>query len=402
MGKLGEYIKSAIKQMKHNGYRTLMTMLGIVIGIAAVIAVVALGNGMKQYVKDQINGIAGNYGIISIDTTKTTEFFDPDDLNLLKEELPDIKGVSPTNYGEGKIKGPRGTCLLTVQSGAESFQYGFANKVYKGSYFTERQVEGGQRVCVMLKNDAKKLFGTDECIGGEVELSINGKSANYTVVGLRENTNEFYDFFTQDLDYSVTLEAPYTSFASDFGYEIGKWNQLVLFADQDNLQERCDEAQIILTNAHGLRGENVVSSYSMADLSSQIDTIMGGASKFLILVAFISLVVGGIGIMNIMLVSVTERTREIGIRKSIGARTGSITMQFLSEAAILTLSGGVLGIILGIVLARVMCKIINMPLIIPPTSIFGAAAFSIMIGLIFGLYPARKAAKMKPIDALRV
>ena len=402
MSKLGEYIKSAIKQMKHNGYRTLMTMLGIVIGIAAVIAVVALGNGMKQYVKDQINGIAGNYGIIGIDNSKTTDFFTPDDISLLKEELPDIKGVTPNDYGEGKAKGPRGTFLASVQSGAESLDYAFGNKLIKGSYFTQQQVEAGQRVCVMLQNDAKKLFGTDECIGKEIELSINGKSATYTVVGIRENTNEFYDFFTQDLDYSVTLEAPYTSFASDYGYDIGKWYQLILFADQDVLQKRCDEAQIILTNAHGLRGANAISAYSMADMTASIDTIMSKASTFLILVAFISLLVGGIGIMNIMLVSVTERTREIGIRKSIGARTGAITMQFLSEAAILTLSGGVLGIILGIVLARVMCKMINMPLIIPPTAIVGAALFSIMVGLVFGLYPARKAAKMKPIDALRV
>ena len=263
-------------------------------------------------------------------------------------------------------------------------------------------MESAQRVCVMLQNDAKKLFGTDECLGKEIELLIDGKSANYTVVGIRDNTNEMYDFLTQDMDYSAMIEVPYTSFASDYGYDIGKWSQLYLFTDQDVLQQRCDEAQVILTNAHGLRGANAISSYSMAEMSDSIDTIMSKASTFLILVAFISLLVGGIGIMNIMLVSVTERTREIGIRKSIGARTGAITMQFLSEAAILTLSGGVLGIILGIVLARVMCKMINMPLFIPPTAIVGAALFSIMVGLVFGLYPARKAAKMKPIDALRV
>ena len=402
MSKLGEYIKSAIKQMKHNGYRTLMTMLGIVIGIAAVIAVVALGNGMKQYVKDQINGIYGNFGVISIDTSKTTDFFTQDDISLLKEELPDIKGASTDYYVGGKVKGPRGTILASVESGTEVIEYQYPNKIIKGSYFTQQQVESAQRVCVMLQNDAKKLFGTDECLGKEIEILIDGKSANYTVVGIRDNTNEMYDFLTQDMDYSATIEVPYTSFTSDYGYDIGKWSQLYLFTDQDVLQQRCDEAQVILTNAHGLRGANAITSYSMADMSDSIDTIMSKASTFLILVAFISLLVGGIGIMNIMLVSVTERTREIGIRKSIGARTGAITMQFLSEAAILTLSGGVLGIILGIVLARVMCKMINMPLFIPPTAIVGAALFSIMVGLVFGLYPARKAAKMKPIDALRV
>ena len=402
MGKLDEYIKSAIKQMKHNGYRTLMTMLGIVIGIAAVIAVVALGNGMKQYVKDQINGIAGNFGNVTIDSSKTTEFFTQEDMRLLKESMPDIKGVSPSYYVDGKAKGPRGTFLAYVDGGSEALQYEYGNELVKGSYFTEQQVDSGQRVCVMLKNDALKLFGTDECIGKEIELLVGGKAANYTVVGLRENTNEMYDFFMQDMDYFASLEVPYTALASDFGYDIDKWYQLYLFADQDILTDRCNEAQQILTNAHGLRGADALKAFSMADISGEIDTIMGGASKFLILVAFISLVVGGIGIMNIMLVSVTERTREIGIRKSIGARTGAIMMQFLAEAAILTLSGGVLGIILGIGIARIMCKMIDMPLIIPIQSILGAALFSIMVGLVFGLYPARKAAKMKPIDALRV
>ncbi|MBO4911262.1 MAG: ABC transporter permease [Butyrivibrio sp.] len=402
MGKLDEYIKSAIKQMKHNGYRTLMTMLGIVIGIAAVIAVVALGNGMKQYVKDQINGIAGNYGYVYIDTSKTTEFFTPEDITILKEALPDLKGISPNDYGEGKVKGPRATVLTSIQSGSEALDYAFGNKLIKGSYFTEQQVETGQRVCVMTQNDAKKLFGTDECIGKEIELSVAGKSAVYSVVGIRENTNELYDFFTQDMDYAAMLEVPYTSFASDYGYDIGKWYNLLLFAEQDILTKRCEEAQTVLTNAHGLRGADAISAYSMADMTEEIDTIMGGASKFLILVAFISLVVGGIGIMNIMLVSVTERTREIGIRKSIGAKTGAITMQFLTEAAILTLSGGVLGIILGIFISKLLCKMIAMPLIIPIQSVLGAAFFSIMVGIVFGLYPARKAAKMKPIDALRV
>ena len=120
------------------------------------------------------------------------------------------------------------------------------------------------------------------------------------------------------------------------------------------------------------------------------------------LVSVISLVVGGIGVMNIMLVSVTERTREIGIRKSIGARTGAILSQFLFEASILTFLGGIVGIILGIIISHIMCNVIGFSVIITPTSIFGAAFFSVMVGLFFGLYPARKAAKMKPIDALRL
>ena len=140
----------------------------------------------------------------------------------------------------------------------------------------------------------------------------------------------------------------------------------------------------------------------MADFSEELDSVLGYATSFLLLVSVISLVVGGIGVMNIMLVSVTERTREIGIRKSIGAKTGAIMTQFLAEAAILTLLGGIVGIIVGIIMAYIICTLIGFKVIVSPTSILGAALFSILIGLFFGLYPARKAAKMKPIDALRL
>ena len=191
--------------------------------------------------------------------------------------------------------------------------------------------------------------------------------------------------------------------AGDFGYYTDRYDMVVLFADQGVLAKKVKEAQDILTNRHGLRGvNNAITAYSMADLSKELDTILGYASTFLLLVSVISLVVGGIGVMNIMLVSVTERTREIGIRKSIGAKTGAIMSQFLFEACILTFLGGVLGIILGIVAAHIICTVIGFKVIITPTSVLGAAFFSILVGIFFGLYPARKAAKMKPIDALRL
>lgn len=402
MGKISEYIKSAIKQIIHNGYRTLMTMLGIVIGIAAVIAVVALGNGMSDYVKTEFNGLVGNYGMINIDSTKTTDAFSVDDLYLLENSLPDIKGASPNFETYGKVKGPRGTYATSMNGGAESQVNALANPIIKGQYFTKQMVETGQRVCVMLRTDAVKLFGTEECIGKEVEISVSGKTASYTVVGLREQLNSMANMMMSTADYTAILEIPYTSCASDFGFDIDRFGQIVIYADQDILQERVNQAQILLEQHHGLRGANAIMAFSMADISGYLDELMGIISKFLILVAVISLVVGGIGIMNIMLVSVTERTKEIGIRKSIGARTGAIMAQFLSESAILTLLGGVIGIIVGIGISFVICHLLGFKLIMSAAGVLGAAAFSIVIGLIFGLYPALKAAKMKPIDALRV
>ncbi len=402
MGRFGEYIKSAIKQIIGNGYRTAMTMLGIVIGIAAVIAVVALGNGMSAFVKSQLNDIAGNYGSLSVNTSKTTERFTPDDISLLEESLPGIKGVSPNISMFGKASARKGTYEASINGGSSALQYSLSNGIVKGSYFNNQQVESGARVCVMLLDDAKKLFGTEEAVGLTLDITIAGKTAAYTVVGLRDHMNEMYTFLMEGQDYFCQIEIPYTSAGADFDMNAEEFAQLLLFDDQSTLSESVDKAKQMMLNAHGLRGTTALTAYSMADFADELNSILGYASSFLLLVSVISLIVGGIGVMNIMLVSVTERTREIGIRKSIGANTGAIMTQFLAESAILTLLGGIVGIILGIVLAHVICTAIGFNVIITPTSVLGAALFSVLIGLFFGIYPARKAALMKPIDALRL
>ena len=402
MGKLGEYLKSAIKQIIGNGYRTAMTMLGIVIGIAAVIAVVSLGNGMSSFVQGQINGIAGNYGSISIDSSKTSERITQDDISLIESSLPDIKGVSPDLSAYGKVSSRKGIFNAQIEGVAASYVHAMSNEIVKGNYFNKQQVESGQKVCVMLVDDARKLFGTEDVIGLQVDLTVWGLTSTYTIVGLRESMNRMYEFLMEGQDYYATIEIPYTAMGNDFYYDTENFYSVMLFADQSILSDRVNEAKEILMNVHGLRGTKAISAYSLADFSEELDTILGYATKFLILVSVISLIVGGIGVMNIMLVSVTERTREIGIRKSIGAKTGAIMTQFLAEAAILTLLGGIVGIILGIVAATIICKLIGFDVIITPTSVAGAALFSVLIGLFFGLYPAKKAAKMKPIDALRL
>jgi putative ABC transport system permease protein len=402
MGKVSEYLKSAIKQIIGNGYRTLMTMLGIVIGIAAVIAVVSLGNGMSSYVKNSLNDLAGNYGILSVNTAKTSERLTRDDMLAIEEALPDAKGISPNLYAYGKVKGRKGTFSASVNGGTEALRYSLSNDIVKGQYFTRSQVDSGQRVCVMLLDDAKTIFGTEDAVGFEIELTICGKTANYTIVGLRDHMNDMYQFIMEGQDYSAQIEVPYTALAADYDFESDNFTQLILFDSQDTLSKSVDTAKDILINAHGLRGSSALTAQSMADFSDQLNQILGYARSFLLLVSVISLIVGGIGVMNIMLVSVTERTREIGIRKSIGASTGAIMTQFLAEAAILTLLGGIVGIILGIVMATVICSAIGFDVIITPTSVIGAAIFSVLIGLFFGIYPARKAAKMKPIDALRL
>ncbi|MBO4458443.1 MAG: ABC transporter permease [Butyrivibrio sp.] len=403
MRNIGEYLKSAIKQMKHNGSKTIMTMLGIIIGIAAVIIVVGLGNGLTNFVRDSINGIMGAYGAVYIDTSKTSEAFDADDVKLVEDTVDNLGGISPIVQAAGKVKGPRGNCSTEIYSGNESLMRVFANKIIKGQYFTRQQVETAQRVCVMKEDDAMKLFGTTECIGREIEITVDGKSADYTVVGVREKMNSYFDLATSDYDYFAMIEVPYTIMGDDFGYNINKLDQLLVFADQDKLQQVLDDAKEVLTVEHGLRGSDAILAYNVAgENEKMLNEEMGFLSKFLVAVAVISLIVGGIGIMNIMLVSVTERTREIGIRKSIGARTEAVMAQFLSESALITLIGGSIGILIGAVLSAVISAFTPITLTVSPGAILGTVTLSVVIGVFFGIYPANKAAKMKPIDALRV
>ena len=228
MGKFGEYFKSAIKQIISNGYRTAMTMLGIVIGIAAVIAVVSLGNGMSHFVTSQLNDIAGNYGNISIDSSKTSETFTKDDMDLLEEAMPDIKGVSPDFSVYGKVVGRRETYSAYVSGGTESLEYSYSNGIVKGRYFTRQQVDSNQRVCVMLLDDAKKIFGTEDAIGLNIDITIWGKTATYTVVGLRENMNRMYSFLMEGQDYSATIEIPYTSLGADFDIYVDNFYSMVV------------------------------------------------------------------------------------------------------------------------------------------------------------------------------
>ena len=309
MGKFTEYLKSAIKQIVGNGYRTLMTMLGIVIGIAAVIAVVSLGNGMSSYVKNSLNDLAGNYGILSINSTKTAERFTRDDMQAIEEALPNSKGVSPNMSAYGKVKGRKGTFDASISGGTEAFRYAFSNEVVKGQYFTRSQVDSGQRVCVMLLDDAKTIFGTEDVIGFEVDLTVWGKTSTYTIVGLRDHMNDMYQFIMEGQDYFAQIEVPYTALGADYDFDTENFTQLIVFDSQYTLTESVDTAKEIMINAHNLRGTTALTGQSMADFSEQLNQILGYARSFLLLVSVISLVVGGIGVMNIMLVSVTERTR---------------------------------------------------------------------------------------------
>ncbi len=277
----------------------------------------------------------------------------------------------------------------------------------RGTYFTALDVEEGNLVCVLSDSDAKRLFGSDDVVGMDIEVDIGGLSGSYRIVGVtqqKENTS-FVSYTYEGMP--VSLEVPYTSF-SNFGWESNSFYSITVFSnDQASGDEISRDIIHTLETMHQCAGEEYYQIQSFQDMLSEMNNILAIVTTFISCVAAISLIVGGIGVMNIMLVSVTERTREIGIRKSLGAKTSSILLQFLAEAAILTILGGIIGILLGFVGAVGACKLMTVSMgsnIYPGikvSTILGATLFSCGIGVFFGIYPARKAAKLSPIEALR-
>ena len=395
-----EYLESAMKNIVSNKMRTGLTMLGIIIGIASVIAVITLGNGMATYVTNEVNALGGNVADLYLDTSVTDDWFDAEDERLVKEAFPQLLGTSFNVADMGVASGNRGAFDAAVYGVESDYQYSVGTKVKDGHYFTKDQVDSGARVCVLMENDAKHLFGTTQAVGRTVEVSIGGSSVELEVIGVKENWSDMIMQMMELEGYFAYIEMPLSTFGNAFGYNVKEFSTLELYWPQNQPESIVSDVVRFFENRKGLRGQDAIYQMSMSDVSSEVNSIMGAVTTFISFVAAISLLVGGIGVMNIMLVSVTERTREIGIRKSIGARTKSIMIQFLAESSIISLMGGIVGVVLGIVAAEIGCRILEFSVTIDPVTVIGAAFFSMAIGLFFGIYPARKAAKLKPIDAL--
>jgi putative ABC transport system permease protein len=233
-------------------------------------------------------------------------------------------------------------------------------------------------------------------------MSTYNRTLELTIVGVREdNASMAMMLAMEGMDQTIMLEAPMTVFSNAFGFNLGFDDLYILCESPEYSKQVAKDSIRLMENRHDVRGQNAILMQNFNDIMDSINDILGYVTAFIVLVAAISLLVGGIGVMNIMLVSVTERTREIGIRKSLGARTSSILLQFLSESAIITLLGGLIGITLGILGAAGVCALLSFPVKVSLGTVLGATLFSSAVGVFFGIYPARKAAKLSPIEALR-
>lgn len=401
--------QSAAQSLYQNKSRSLLTILGIVIGIAAVILMLSIGQGAQGLILNQIADLGSDQIFVESGSTDqsggppspfTEQVLTLDDAEALRQR-GDFKVVGAQFLSTGTVSS-NDESMITQVTGVDEFQLDiFPADLSSGRFIEKSDVDGYGKVAVIGSEAANTLFGDRDPLGQKITV----KNTNFKIVGvLEEQGSRFF----QNLDGYVYI--PITTAQRDvFGVDYVNYIAIRANGDIDAAQE---DARFILRDEHDIDNPEGDTSKDDFTVSSQEDAVqiigsVGTAlSALLASIAAISLLVGGIGIMNIMLVSVTERTKEIGLRKAIGATEQEILRQFLLEAVMLTFFGGVIGILLGVTVSFLIALILSnvmegWQLVIPPTAIVVSAMVSTAVGLAFGYYPARRAAKLDPIEALR-
>lgn len=402
MAQIWEYIKIALMNIKSNKGRSVLTMLGIIIGISSVIMIISIGNGVKSGINNELDAMAG--GQLYIYSTGDNEEgiqveFTEEDIDAILEKVPHVKAVTSDIGCGGNFTGRKGSFSGTVTAGMPGLQYSSSDPVVRGRYFDENDYYSANKVCVITESSARTLFGNTNVVGMTLEMNLYGISRDFTIIGIRKDNASLLGGMMAG--NSISAECPLSSLSENYGFYVTISDLLIISDGAEFATDVAEKTVRLMENRHGVRGKNVILVENFNDYMSQINDILNYITVFVVFVAAISLLVGGIGVMNIMLVSVTERTREIGIRKALGARTGSVLLQFLAESALISLMGGVIGIVIGVLGAEGVCSLAGFTASVSVSTVLGASAFSSAVGIFFGIYPARKAAGLSPIDALR-
>ena len=379
----------ALKSLKTSKMRSFLTMLGIIIGVASVIILTSMVDSMKQMMVDEFEAMGTNLITVNITGRGTNRMVQPEDMLELVEEKDTLAAVSPNitigAYIKNGNENQRTTCIGTSENYHEINNLEIDN----GRYLSYIDVERRQKCCVIGSYVAESVFDGVNPIGRTIK--INGYS--FTVVGVvaeKAGSSEGGQDDRVYLPYTVARTLTFMSRISNYTFSA---------ADKDRLDEAIEDIEQALYKVY--QNDNFYSVTSVSAIVDTLDELTGTLTLILVGIAGISLLVGGIGIMNIMLVSVTERTREIGVRKSLGATPWNILSQFVVEAATTSGCGGVLGIFLGIGGAYLLCSLMDLNTVITVGSIIIAFSVSAIIGIAFGYFPAKKAAALNPIDALR-
>lgn len=397
-------LKVALKSLLKNKTRSLLTSLGIIIGVASVIIMVSIGEGAQASIEDQISSLGTNLLIVFPGASQahgvsrgagSENRLTLDDADKIAEEAKYIEAVSPVVSTGAQVIGGGNNWNTSISGVSVDYLKIRDWELESGEFFTEKDVRSRRKVAVLGMTVAEELFPDQDPIGEKIRI----RNIPFTVIGVLSEKGQNI----MGMDEDDVILAPSTTVL--YRLKGGRYINMMFVSavSVEHMDAAEEEINYLLRKAHRIEsGEeddfivrNQIDIIDMATSTSKTMTLLLGA------IACVSLIVGGIGIMNIMLVSVTERTREIGIRLALGARGSDVLFQFLTEAIVLSLTGGIIGVMISFLFAFMLSNFMGLSTIINPLIVFLAFGFAAIVGVFFGFYPARKASNLNPIDALR-
>jgi putative ABC transport system permease protein len=392
-----------LKAISRNKMRSFLTMLGIVIGVGCVIVVVAIGNGASKSIQDTINSLGSNFIMVIPGATSQSgartftgnSTLTAEDADAIKNECPAVAYVTPNVRTAAQVVAGELNWGTSIYGVSTDWPFIRSWNCSDGTFFSDSDVKSATKVCVLGATVAENLFSQ----GGAVGQTVRIKNVPFKVVGVLDRKGGS----TMGQDQDDQILAPYTTVMKRLAGQSKVSMIMASAASPDQVQEAQDQIDALLKQRHRIpaNGDADFMLRSQEEIAAAQNAQMGVLRTLLISIAAISLLIGGIGIMNIMLVSVTERTREIGIRMAIGAKGRHVLLQFLFEAVTLSIVGGLIGILLGVGGSELVKNLLKWPIVVSPSSIIVAFGVAAAVGVFFGFYPARTAAKLDPIDALR-
>lgn len=419
---LGESIRLALEGLRANKMRSILTMLGIIIGIGAVIGILTVGNGLTGSITGSMSGLGATNITVSLrqegDETDLVAsmmgMIKPDEKDLMTEDMLDalrsrygsyMEGISLSEtVGSGQVKDGRRYANISLSGVNDQYQSVNNLTLLTGRWIRQKDMDGQRSVCVVSDKLVNNLFqgNAEAALGEDIHVSLDGESLTFRVVGVYKYDASTMGFsMASEQDISTGLYIPLTTAKHLNGSGDGYSSMTIQASAQVDSAAMARDVQDFLNRYYAKNEDYSVFAMAMSTMVESMSTIMNTLSIAISVIAGISLLVGGIGVMNIMLVSVTERTREIGTRKALGATNNDIRVQFVVESIIVCLIGGIIGILVGTILGYVGSSLISEPCYPTLGYILLAVGFSMAIGIFFGYYPANKAAKLDPIEALR-
>ncbi len=390
----------SIQAIWANKMRSILTMLGLIIGISSVVTIVSLGNATQQSIENELSSLGVKSVTIYYEKDaiiKPSERFTYSDMDYIEENFLDtVLYVTPEINRQGKILGDVSDTGISLSASTLDTVDAANLEMLSGRFLNTFDIDGYKKNIVIDSDLATEMFGSVNASGNKVLINTGNTTNSYNIVGVYEKT-ESLGGFSQAKAY-----LPYTTMDMIFKLE-GQMDNIKVTFNADVEDTNIEKNKIIaaIERSNGNLGEGKYSTFSAEDLIESVNSTLGMVTIFIGAIAAISLIVGGIGVMNIMLVSVTERTREIGIRKALGAQYGDIMLQFLIEAVTISILGGLIGSIFGGIFTSVGGQLLKIDAFVSINSLMIAVVFSTSIGIFFGIYPANKAAKLDPIEALR-